>query len=87
MINKNSIVDGYMALSGSEITHIALLVVLLTVVHYPSDIDKDDRLGEICEQIFFLSAMTHGTAFIWVVIVMIYNPFVTSTSGQLLQII
>ena len=45
MINKNSIVDGYMALSGSEITHVALLIVLLTVVHYPSDIDKDDRLG------------------------------------------
>ena len=40
MINKDSLLDAYMTLSGSPTLHIAMLIALLVVIDSPNDIDE-----------------------------------------------
>ena len=39
MINKNSLLDAYIALAGSQLTHIAMFVSLLAFVRLPDDLE------------------------------------------------
>ena len=65
-INKNSLLDATIALSGSEITHISMLIVVLSMVRYP-DMNEDNPMKEICEKIYFTSVSTHALAVIWII--------------------
>ena len=40
MINKDSLLDAYMTLSGSPTLHIAMLIAFLVVCESPDDIDE-----------------------------------------------
>ena len=65
-INKNSLLDATTALSGSEVTHISMLVVVLTMVRYP-DMTEDNPMKEICIRIYITSVLTHALAVIWII--------------------
>ena len=84
-INKNSLLDATIALSGSEVTHISMLVVVLTMVQYP-DMDAENALFEICERIFITSVLTHALATIWI-IGMRSRRFRASNFAQVIQIL
>ena len=65
-INKNSLLDATIAMSGSEITHISMLIVVLSLVRYP-DMKDDNSLKEVCEKIYITSVLTHALAVIWII--------------------
>ena len=40
MINKDSLLDAYMTLSGSPVLHISMLISLLVVLGSPKDLEE-----------------------------------------------
>lgn len=85
MINKNSLMDAYLALSGSELSHIGMLVAVLAFLHYPSKMDDDFEFKNNCEQIYVLSVITHALG-IFVIIMMRWRPFKASYIGQMVHV-
>ena len=43
MINKNSLLDAYIALAGSQFTHIAMFISLLAFVKFPGDLEDTEE--------------------------------------------
>ena len=86
MINKNSLMDAYLALSGSELSHIGMLVAVLAFLQYPSKMDDDFEYKDVCEQIYVLSVITHALG-IFVIILMKWRPFKASYAGQMIHVI
>ena len=68
MIYKDSLLDAYMTLNGSAVQHFAYLLTMFLVLGTPDDI-KDENLKSSCENIFYLSLVTHFLCFIFKLIV------------------
>ena len=62
MIEKHSLLDAYLALTGSPLAHLALLIAVLTHLKYPAFADDEHEYGEACRTIYFESMVTHGLA-------------------------
>ena len=45
MINKDSLLDAYLSLSGSPLTHVAMMVTLFAEVSDPEDVNDYDVRG------------------------------------------
>ena len=80
MINKNSLMDAYLALSGSELSHIGMLIAVLAFLQYPYKMSDDNEYKNTCEQIYVLSVITHALG-ILVIILMRWRPFKSSYFG------
>ena len=59
MINKNSLLEAYVVMMGSVMTHIGMLVGLAGFLHYPSDISDDNKYKNECETFYYFSLFTH----------------------------
>lgn len=85
MIEKNSLLNAYTAL-GSSTTHFAMLVALMTTIHYPQAL-IEDNYPEVYIQLvylFQLSVVTHGLAVI-LAIPMKFERFYETATAQSLQ--
>ena len=60
MINKNSLLDAYSSLVGSQLTHIAMFISLIAFIKYPDDLDEiHEQYKEPMRVVFWLSLVTH----------------------------
>ena len=68
MINKDSLLDAYMTLSGSPTLHIAMLIALLVVIDTPNDIDESlagsRELKEKLEDVYRYTLGCHLVSFL-----------------------
>ena len=51
MINKDSLLDAYMTLSGSPVLHISMLISLLVVLGSPADLE-DGNIKDSLEDVY-----------------------------------
>ena len=63
MINKDSLLDAYMTLSGSPVLHISMLISLLVVMGSPNDLE-DGELKDRLEDVYRYSLSCHLVSFI-----------------------
>ena len=85
MINKNSLMDAYLALSGSELSHFGMLIAVLAFLPYPHKMSDDFEYKNNCEQIYVLSVITHALG-IFVIVFMRWRPFKASYLGQMAHV-
>ena len=85
MINKNSLLDAYIALDGSPLTHCALLVALIVSIRYPKELDDDNEFKEKCVSLFWMGQVTHGFSVV-LFIANRFKRFKSSASGQVISI-
>ena len=64
MIYKDSLLDAYMTLNGSNVQHFAMLVTQILVLGTPSDI-LDPELKDLCEHVYKVSIVTHSLCFVF----------------------
>ena len=63
MINKDSLLDAYLSLSGSPMTHLGLLITILIEVESPGQI-KDDELRGTLDLIYISAIIVHGISLV-----------------------
>ena len=59
MINKNSLLDAYMVLIGSGMTHAGMLIGICAFTLHPSDLPDSNKYKDKVEFIWFFSVATH----------------------------
>lgn len=83
MIYKDSLLDAYMTLNGSNVQHAAYLVTLVLVLGTPEDI-VDEELRSMCTWLFNISIATHVLCFIFKIFV-IWNRMLSFKPFQVLE--
>ena len=63
MILKGSLLNSYSAL-GNSTSHLALLLALLIVVRYPSNLPADSKVRDDCVKIYTIGVITHGLGYV-----------------------
>lgn len=63
MILKGSLLNSYSAL-GNSTSHLALLLALLIVVRYPSELPADSKVSDDCIRIYTVGVITHGLGYV-----------------------
>ena len=60
MINKNSLIDAYSSLVGSQLTHIAMFISLFWWIEYPRDLEEiHEGYKHNMRVVYWLSLVTH----------------------------
>lgn len=85
MINKNSLLDAYIALGGSPLTHCSLLVALIASIRYPEALDDENEFKGRCVSLFWIGIVTHSLSMI-LFIANRFKRFKSSASGQVISI-
>ena len=85
MINKNSLLDAYIALISSASVHLGMLIAVCAVIQYPSQLPETSEFYNLCTNIFEASAVSHGLA-VALFIPTRFERFESSFFGQLLSI-
>lgn len=62
MIEKHSLLDAYLALTGSPVAHFALLLALVTHLQYPTFTDEEHEFQDACRTIYIDALVTHSLA-------------------------
>lgn len=59
MINKDSLLDAYMTLSGSPWAHMAMLITLFSTLGSPADLDDESDMKDKLNHLYVISIITH----------------------------
>ena len=83
MINKKSLLDAYVSLGSSGISHMGLLIGLIFAIKSPSELDDSNEFKSDCEDIFWMGILTHSLS----VLLSLTMPFHACKSLAITQVL